>query len=70
VEVDEEGNEVFPFHDNDLRYHHISSKPKEATNAVIFFMMDVSGSMTQDIKFINRFGNRNFFLFFLNFKLM
>lgn len=54
VEVDEEGNEIFPFHENDLRFHHISSKPKEATNAVIFFMMDVSGSMTQDIKFIAR----------------
>lgn len=54
VEVDEEGNEVFPFHENDLRYHHISSKPKEATNAVIFFMMDVSGSMSQDIKFLAR----------------
>ena len=54
VEVDEEGNEVFPFHDNDLRYHHIKARPKEATNAVIFFMMDVSGSMTQDIKFIAR----------------
>jgi sporulation protein YhbH len=54
VELDEEGNEVFPFHDNDLRYHHINAKPKEATNAVIFFMMDVSGSMTQDIKFIAR----------------
>jgi sporulation protein YhbH len=54
VELDEEGNEVFPFHDNDLRYHHIKAKPKEATNAVIFFMMDVSGSMTQDIKFIAR----------------
>ena len=54
VEIDEEGNEVFPFHDNDLRYHHIKERPKEATNAVIFFMMDVSGSMTQDIKFIAR----------------
>ena len=48
------GEEVFPFHDNDLRYHHISSRPKEATNAVIFFMMDVSGSMTTNIKFIAR----------------
>jgi sporulation protein YhbH len=54
VELDEEGNEVFPFHENDLRYHHIDSKPKEATNAVIFFMMDVSGSMTQEVKFIAR----------------
>lgn len=54
VELDEDGNEVFPFHENDLRYHHIKQSPKEATNAVIFFMMDVSGSMTKDIKFIAR----------------
>lgn len=55
VEIDPEtGEEIFPFHENDLRYHHISSKPKEATNAVIFFMMDVSGSMTQNIKFLAR----------------
>lgn len=54
VEYDENGKEIFPFHDNDLRYHHIQAKPKEATNAVIFFMMDVSGSMTQNIKFIAR----------------
>lgn len=54
VEVDDDGNEVFPFHDNDLRYHFIKDRPKEATNAVIFFMMDVSGSMTNNIKFIAR----------------
>ena len=54
IELDEDGNEVFPFHEDDLAFHHIKSKPKEATNAVIFFMMDVSGSMTQNIKFIAR----------------
>lgn len=54
IEIDEEGNESFPFHDNDLRYHFIKERPKEATNAVIFFMMDVSGSMTTNIKFIAR----------------
>jgi len=55
IEIDPEtGEEVFPFHDSDLRYHHITDKPKEATNAVIFFMMDVSGSMTNEIKFIAR----------------
>lgn len=54
IELDEEGNEIFPFHDNDLRYHNIKAKNKEATNAVIFFMMDVSGSMSQEIKFIAR----------------
>lgn len=54
IDIDEEGNESFPFHDNDLRYHFIKERPKEATNAVIFFMMDVSGSMTTNIKFIAR----------------
>jgi sporulation protein YhbH len=54
IEVDDDGNEVFPFHEDDLVFHHIKDKPKEATNAVIFFMMDVSGSMTQNIKFIAR----------------
>ena len=55
IEIDPvTGEEVFPFHDNDLRYHHIKSKPKEASSAVVFFMMDVSGSMTKDIKYIAR----------------
>ncbi len=55
IEVDPiTGEEVFPFHDDDLSFHHIKDKPKEATNAVIFFMMDVSGSMTTNIKFIAR----------------
>ncbi len=54
IEVDDDGNEIFPFHEDDLVFHHIKDKPKEATNAVIFFMMDVSGSMTQNIKFIAR----------------
>lgn len=55
IETDPEtGDEIFPFHDNDLRYHHIKSKPKEASSAVVFFMMDVSGSMTKDIKYIAR----------------
>lgn len=54
VELDENGNEKFSFHENDLVFHHIKDKPKEATNAVIFFMMDVSGSMTQSIKFLAR----------------
>ena len=54
IEIDEDGNEVFPFHEDDLIFHHIKDKPKEATNAVIFFMMDVSGSMTTNIKFIAR----------------
>ncbi len=55
IEVDPvTGEEVFPFHDDDLRYHHIKSKPKESSNAVVFFMMDVSGSMSKEIKYIAR----------------
>ena len=55
IEVDPEtGEQIFPFHENDLRYHHIKMKNSDATNAVIFFMMDVSGSMSTDIKFIAR----------------
>ena len=55
IEIDPvTGEEMFPFHDNDLRYHHIKTKPKESSSAVVFFMMDVSGSMTKDIKYIAR----------------
>jgi len=54
LEFDEDGNLIFPFHNNDLKYHHVTQKPKENSNAVIFFMMDTSGSMTKEIKFIAR----------------
>ena len=50
--VDEE--ESFPFHDNDLIYRHFKPTQKECTNAVIFFVMDISGSMTKEKKFIAR----------------
>lgn len=49
----EEG-ESFSFHDDDLKYRHFKMTPKPCTNAVIFFVMDVSGSMTQDKKFLAR----------------
>ena len=49
-----EEEERFPFHQNDLKYHYIKPTPRENSNAVIFFMMDVSGSMTQKKKFIAR----------------
>ncbi len=51
---DPDSDERFPFHQNDLRYNHIKATPKENSNAVIFFMMDVSGSMTQTKKFLAR----------------
>lgn len=49
-----EEDERFPFHKDDMKYHHIKSKPKENTSAVVFLLMDVSGSMTPSRKFIAR----------------
>lgn len=51
---DPESGERFPFHDDDLKYKHISITKKPITNAVIFFIMDVSGSMTKQKKFLAR----------------
>ncbi len=40
-----------PFLDDfDLRYNHMMRQPTPTTSAVMFCLMDVSGSMTQDIK--------------------
>ena len=47
-------NDEFPFHDSDLRYRHIKNSVKESSNAVLFFIMDVSGSMTQNKKYLAR----------------
>ena len=47
-------DERFPFHDSDLRYKHIAPVQKDNTTAVIFFVMDVSGSMTKSKKFLAR----------------
>lgn len=46
--------ETFPFHEDDLKYRHYKLKEEPCTNAVIFFVMDVSGSMTTDKKFLAR----------------
>ena len=51
---DPESGERFPFHESDLRYKHIAPVQKENTTAVIFFVMDVSGSMTKSKKFLAR----------------
>ena len=37
-----------------MKYRHIKKDVKEASNAVIFFLMDISGSMTQTKKFLAR----------------
>ncbi len=42
------------FHKNDLEYRHIKKSEKYSSNAVIFFVMDISGSMTQTKKFLAR----------------
>jgi hypothetical protein len=44
----------FSFHKDDLKYKHIKRTTSETSNAVIFFMMDVSGSMSQQKKFLAR----------------
>ncbi len=49
-----EDGESFPFHEDDLKYRHYKIKQEPCTNAVIFFIMDVSGSMTDDKKFLAR----------------
>ena len=51
---DPESDERFPFHDSDLRYKHIAPVQKDNTTAVIFFVMDVSGSMNKSKKFLAR----------------
>ena len=51
---DKDGDERFPFHESDLRYKHIAPVVKENTAAVVFFVMDVSGSMDKSKKFLAR----------------
>ena len=51
---DPESGERFSFHESDLRYKHIAPVIKENTAAVVFFIMDVSGSMTKSKKFLAR----------------
>ena len=47
-------DEGFSFHESDLRYRHYKIHEKKTSNAVIFFIMDISGSMTRDKKFLAR----------------
>ena len=54
LKLDENGEEDFPFNEKDLRYRHVTKKPKESANAVMFFVMDVSGSMSKEKKFLAR----------------
>lgn len=47
-------DESFPYREEDLKYRHIKETKKHSSNAVIFFVMDISGSMTQQKKFLAR----------------
>ena len=52
---EEEVNEQrFPFMEEDLRYSRVKMKPKRESNAVLIFIMDVSGSMDITKKFMAR----------------
>ncbi|MDD6794318.1 MAG: sporulation protein YhbH [Clostridiaceae bacterium] len=44
----------FPFKEEDLRYYRVKKKPKRESNAVMIFIMDVSGSMDSSKKFLAR----------------
>jgi len=54
--VDEDPDEELAgsFHNDDLTYRHYKNKMKESTNAVIMMLMDVSGSMSKNKKFLAR----------------
>jgi uncharacterized protein len=49
---DEDDN--FGFRESDLRYKHITTTKKAVSSAVIFFIMDVSGSMSTTKKYLAR----------------
>jgi len=44
----------FPFHSDDMRYFHIVQTTKEVSNAVVFCIMDTSGSMGSVKKYLAR----------------
>ena len=50
----EEELERFPFREEDLRYYRMKDKPKRESNALMIFIMDVSGSMDNTKKYLAR----------------
>jgi len=65
--ISEDSEDRFPFHKDDLKYKHMKLKHEENNSAVIFFLMDVSGSMNKDKKYMAR--SFYFLLYqFLNYK--
>lgn len=53
IDFDEEEGR-FPFHKDDMRYFHITPTTKETSNAVVFCIMDTSGSMGTVKKYLAR----------------
>lgn len=53
ADIDEELGR-FPFREEDLRYYKVKNKPKRESNAVLVFIMDVSGSMDNTKKYLAR----------------
>lgn len=53
IDFDEE-EQRFPFHKDDLTYHHITQDTKEVSNAVVICIMDTSGSMGTIKKYLAR----------------
>lgn len=51
---DDQKLERFPFREEDLRYYRVKLKPKKASNAVMIFIMDASGSMDLTKKYLAR----------------
>jgi sporulation protein YhbH len=47
-------SERFPFHKDDLRYHHTVNEKRRESNAVVFCIMDTSGSMDTMKKYLAR----------------
>lgn len=46
--------ERFPFREEDMRYYRVKTKPKKESNALMIFIMDVSGSMDSSKKYLAR----------------
>jgi sporulation protein YhbH len=46
--------ERLPFKEEDLRYYRVKKKPKRESNALMIFIMDVSGSMDSTKKYLAR----------------
>lgn len=50
----EDAEKRFPFHEDDMRYFHITTDTKETSNAVVICIMDTSGSMGTVKKYLAR----------------